>query len=132
MKKFFSFIIFLALVGGILVFNYEYVNPNDAVDFGPSYLSFSPVGIWIDLSDGEAVFDIFENGTFDYGAEEYGKWTVVDDNVINLVMGEKDYDVTLTPNYLDSGYNVIGTEVVTLCLIEDYDRLIEFENAKKE
>lgn len=132
MKKFFSFIIVLALIGGILVFNYEYVNPNDAVDFGPSYLSFSPVGIWIDLSDGEAVFDIFENGTFDYGAEEYGKWTVVDDNVINLVMGEKDYDVTLTPNYLDSGYNVIGTEVVTLCLIEDYDRLIEFENAKKE
>ena len=132
MKKFLGFIIFLALVSGILVFNYEYVNPNDAIDFGSSYLSFSPVGIWIDLSDGEAVFDIFENGTFDYGAEEFGKWTVVDENVINLVMGDKDYDVTLTPNYLDSGYNVIGTEVVTLCLIEDYDRLIEFENAKEE
>ncbi len=132
MKKIFGFIIVLALIGGILVFNYEYVNPNDAVDFGPSYLSFSPVGIWIDLSDGEAVFDIFENGTFDYGAEEFGKWTVVDENVINLVMGETDYDVTLTPNYLDSGYNVIGNKAVTLCFLEDYDRLVEIKAREDE
>jgi len=137
-KKVKGFIIFLILAFGFFVLTtYEDERTIPKLeDVGASYLSFSPVGVWVDLSDGEPVFNIFENGTFDYGVEEFGKWTVVDENVINLAMKEVNYDVNLTPSYMDSGYNVIENKAVTLCLLDDYDRMVELkvpeEDAKKK
>ncbi len=133
MKRAIYFISILFVLVGLLVLACEEKKDSEFDDEVP-LLSFIPVGVWIDLSDGEPVFNIFSDGTFDYGAESLGKWTVVDDNEINLDMKEIEvnYNLSLKPNYLDSGYNVIGNIKVTLCLIDDYNHLIEIKDFKKE
>lgn len=137
MKRAIYFISILFVLVGLLVLACEEQKDTE-FDGEVPLLSFSPAGVWIDLSDGEPVFNIFSDGTFDYGAkddygvEKLGKWTVVDDNEINLDMEEINYNVSLKPNYLDSGYNVIENTRFTLCLIDDYNHLIEIKDFKKE
>ncbi|MBR6033233.1 MAG: hypothetical protein IKP28_00520 [Clostridia bacterium] len=84
-----------------------------------SLLSFSPVGVWVDISDGEKLFEAFANGKLDCGDEDLYTWTVVGEDLINVDLDENgDYDLGL---FQLLGYNLIGNEYATFCLEDDYE-----------
>ena len=91
----------------------------DKVDI--SELTFDPKGIWVDISDGELMFELYSNGTLEYGADELGTWKVVGKNLINVSLGDDgNYNIDLIQY---EGYNLIGNENATFCLQSDYDNV---------
>lgn len=91
-----------------------------------SSLSFSPVGTWVDLSDGQLMFKIYSNGVLEYmidtGNMEKGTWSVIDENVMNFVLGSQEYEIQLVDM---EGHNIIGNDYSTFCLEDDYEEAHE-------
>jgi hypothetical protein len=84
-----------------------------------SELCFNPVGVWVDISDGEPMFESFENGTLDYGADELGTWKVIGKDKISVFLGEDgEFEIDLVQV---DGYDLIGNENATFCLEDDYE-----------
>lgn len=90
---------------------------DDKVD--TSELCFSPVGVWVDISDGEPMFEAYANGTLDYGADELGSWKVIGKDKISVFLGEDgEFEIDLKQA---GGYNFIGNQNATFCLEDDYE-----------
>ena len=114
-KKIISFIVILVILTGALLVLTGCGENN--VDI--SKLSFDPKGVWVYLSTGEPAFELFANGTLDCGDDELQTWSVVDEDVINVSLGELgDYKINLV-QYL--GYKLVGNENVIFCLESDFE-----------
>ena len=84
-----------------------------------SSLAFNPAGVWVDLSDGEPMFEILKDGSLNYGADEPSTWEVIGENKIKVDLKENgQFEIQLVQ---EKGYNIIGNENATFCLEQDYE-----------
>ena len=126
MKKFVSAILIIAILIATLFIlsacgnkdseTKENTSETDAIDI--SLLSFSPKGTWVDLSDGQLMFEIYDNGTFNYGGDTLGNWKVLDKNLIQFSYEGIEYEIQLVEM---EGHQIIGNENATFCLESDYE-----------
>lgn len=117
-KKFINFLVILAIMIGAL-----FVLTGCSNDIDVSQLCFNPKGVWVDIGDGEPMFELYSDGTLEYGADELGSWEVIGKDLINVSLGDDgNYDINV---FQLEGHNLIGNQNATFCFEDDYKKAHE-------